>query len=474
MRRMWTRAGALCVLALGTSGLTAGGAAAQGQGQEDFSKRVLASGFENPWEVTYGPDGKLWVSEQDAGRVSRVDPESGRKTTLLRVRDLYLTDDPAAQDGMVGLALSPRVGKAAKGHVYVAYAYDADPDPDQLLRRMKIRRYTYARGARRLTEPKNLITGMPASNDHNSGRLVLGPDRKLYYTIGDQGNNQFDNVCTPIRSQDLPTAKQVADRDWQTYQGKVLRLNTDGSIPADNPTFGGVRSHVFSYGHRNAQGIVFGRGGLLYSVEHGPKSDDELNIVRAGGNYGWPHVLGYQDDQAYTYDNWSRSVGVPCPGLTYDNYVIPPSVPRQEESEWSSPDFVEPIRTFFTVPSDHPFDDPRCGDTPFVCWPTIGPSSVDIYTAGAVPGWANSLLITTLKHGTVYRLKLSADGRSTVGNLVPYWTTVNRYRDIALDPDGRTFYVATDQRGFARGSDGLPTRTLENRGVILRFRYRGG
>ena len=259
MRRMWTRAGALCVLALGISGLTAGGAAAQGQ--EDFSERVLASGFENPWEVTYGPDGKLWVSEQDAGRVSRVDPESGRKTTLLRVRDLYLTDDPSAQDGMVGLALSPSVGKAAKGHVYVAYAYDADPDPDQLLRRVKIRRYTYARGASRLTEPKNLITGMPASNDHNSGRLVLGPDRKLYYTIGDQGNNQFDNFCTPIRSQDLPTAKQVADRDWQTYQGKVLRLNTDGSIPADNPTFGGVRSHVFSYGHRNAQGIVFGPGG---------------------------------------------------------------------------------------------------------------------------------------------------------------------------------------------------------------------
>ena len=326
MRRMWKRAGAGCVLALGISGLTAGGAAAQGR--EDFSQRVLASGFENPWEVTYGPDGKLWVSEQDAGRVSRVDPESGRKTTLLRVPDLYLTDDPSAQDGMVGLALSPRVGEAAKGHVYVAYAYDADPDPDQLLRRMKIRRYTYARGASRLTEPKNLITGMPASNDHNSGRLVLGPDRKLYYTIGDQGNNQFDNFCTPIRSQDLPTAKQVADRDWQTYQGKVLRLNTDGSIPADNPAFGGVRSHVFSYGHRNAQGIVFGPGGLLYSVEHGPKSDDELNILRAGGNYGWPHVLGYQDDQAYTYDNWSRSLGVPCPGLTYDNYVVPPSVPR--------------------------------------------------------------------------------------------------------------------------------------------------
>jgi len=466
MKRVLTGLGVLCALL----GVMAGSAGAA----ERFSTRVLASGLANPWEVTYGPDGYLWVSEQDSGRVRRVDPDDGSKTTLLTVRDLYLTDDPQAQDGMLGLAVDRNVGRRARGYVYVSSAYDADPDRRQLARRVRIRRYTYERGARRLTEPVNLITGLPASNDHNSGRLVLGPDRKLYYTIGDQGNNQFDNWCTPIRSQHLPTPAQVADRDWQTYQGKVLRLELDGSVPRDNPRFGGVRSHIFSYGHRNAQGLVFGSAQRLYSVEHGPKSDDEVNLIRGGGNYGWPNVLGYNDDQAYTYADWSASLGAPCPGLDYDDYVIPPSVPQAKESAWSSPDFVPPVKTFFTVPNDHPFADRKCGEDRFICWPTIGPSSVDIYTANDIPGWSRSLLVTSLKHGTVYRMKLSADGRTIPADAVPYWTTVNRYRDIAIDPDGRTFYVATDQRGLGRDRAQRPTTDLSNPGVILRIRYTGG
>jgi glucose/arabinose dehydrogenase len=109
--------------------------------------------------------------------------------------------------------------------------------------------------------------------------------------------------------------------------------------------------------------------------------------------------------------------------------------------------------------------------TDFVCWPTIAPSSVDVYTAPAgVPGWADSLLVTTLKHGTVYRLKLDDRGEP-VGDLIPYWTSVNRYRDIAVKPDGRTFYVATDRRGLIRDRAGRPTRTPENPGAILEFRY---
>jgi glucose/arabinose dehydrogenase len=91
-------------------------------------------------------------------------------------------------------------------------------------------------------------------------------------------------------------------------------------------------------------------------------------------------------------------------------------------------------------------------------------------TAGGVPGWADSLLITSLKHGTVYRLKLSEAGEP-VGDLVPYWTSVNRYRDIAIRPDGRAFYVATDRRGLIRDRAGRPTRTAKNPGAILEFRY---
>jgi PQQ-dependent dehydrogenase (s-GDH family) len=462
-----TAIAATCSLAVAVLGATTGRADAG----EAFSSRVLASGLANPWEITWGPDGVLWVTEQDVGRVSRVRPSDGARRTVLEIPDVLLTD-PGAQDGLLGMALDPRWSSGRRHRrVYVAYAYDADPSPATVTGRVKIRRYTYRGG--RLTDPVELITGMPASNDHDSGRLAFGPDGKLYYTIGDQGANQFKNTCKPIRAQDLPTADQVSAGDWQTYQGKILRLNTDGSIPADNPVLAGVRSHIYSYGHRNAQGITFGPGRRLYSVEHGPRTDDELNLIRSGGNYGWPHVLGNRDLQAYTYANWSASRLVPCNAATYSDYVIPPWVPQQQESEWDDPAFTPPLRTFFTVPSDYRFVDPTCAapGTGFVCWPTIAPSSVDAYTtAGGVPGWANSLLITTLKHGTVYRLKLSETGEP-VGDLVPYWTSVNRYRDIAIRPDGRVFYVATDRRGLIRDGASRPTRTAENPGAILEFRY---
>jgi PQQ-dependent dehydrogenase (s-GDH family) len=476
--RRWLRrtVAAGSVLMVGLVGVT-GSARAAGSEPGFFSSRVLATGFGNPWEITWGPDGALWVTEQDSGRVSRVRPFDGAKTTVLEISELFHTD-AGAQDGLMGMALDPAWSRGRRRrHVYLAYAYDADPRPQTVDPRVKIRRYTASRDGTRLTAPVDLITGMPASNDHNSGRLAFGPDGKLYYTIGDQGANQFRNACKPIRAQHLPTADQVRAQDWQAYQGKILRLDRDGSIPSDNPVIAGVRSHVYSYGHRNAQGIVFGSGGRLYSVEHGPKSDDELNLIRPGGNYGWPHVLGERDDQAYTYANWSASRIVPCTALTYSDYVIPLWVPQARETQWSHPDFTAPMRTFFTVPSGFPFLDLKCAvpGTGFVCWPTIAPSSVDIYTAtrNGVPGWANSLLITTLKHGTVYRLKLD-DAQQPTGELIPYWTTVNRYRDIAIHPNGRTFYVATDQRGLVRNRAGLPTRTSENPGVILEFRYRPG
>jgi PQQ-dependent dehydrogenase (s-GDH family) len=473
----WLRAtlAASCVLVLGLAG--AAGSAWAGRSEPGFfSSRVLATGFANPWEITWGPDGALWVTEQDSGRVSRVRPSDGAKTTVLEISEAFHTD-ATAQDGLMGMALDPAWSRERRHRrVYLAYAYDADPGPRTVDPRVKLRRYTATRDGKRLTAPVDLVTGMPASNDHNSGRLAFGPDGKLYYTIGDQGANQFRNACKPIGAQQLPTAEQVRAQDWQSYRGKLLRLDRDGSIPADNPVIGGVRSHIYSYGHRNAQGIVFGPDGRLYSVEHGPKSDDELNLIRPGGNYGWPHVLGERDDQAYAYANWSASRIVPCSALTYSDYVIPLWVPQARETQWSHPDFTPPIRTFFTVPTRFRFPDPKCArGNDFVCWPTIAPSSADIYTAtrNGVPGWANSLLITTLKHGTVYRLKLD-DAQQPTGELVPYWTTVNRYRDIAIHPNGRTFYVATDQRGLVRNRAGLPTRTSENPGAILEFRYHPG
>jgi PQQ-dependent dehydrogenase (s-GDH family) len=303
----------------------------------------------------------------------------------------------------------------------------------------------------------------------------MGSDGKLYYTIGDQGRNQFQYACLPILAQSLPTAAQVTARDWTAYQGKILRLNLDGSIPADNPVLDGVRSHVYTYGHRNAQGIDFGPSGKLYASEQGPKTDDEVNLINAGGNYGWPRVAGFKDDQAYVYANWSASQGVPCTSLTYSDFVIPPSVPQQRETDFDDPAFVPPLRTFYTVSSTFNFQDPRCAENEwyFICWPTVAPSSLELYPARrAVPGWANSLLMPSLKDGTVYRMRLSADGRR-VGKPFPMWTSVNRYRDTAISHDGASVYVATDAAGLARDPSGRPTAALQNPGAILEFHYTG-
>jgi PQQ-dependent dehydrogenase (s-GDH family) len=193
------------------------------------------------------------------------------------------------QDGLMGMAFDPDFNNTR--YIYVAYMYDADPG-EELDRRTKITRFTYnSPEASTIGDPPDLIHGLSGSVDHNSGRMTFGPDGKLYYTIGDQGKNQFSLYCEPIRAQVLPTAEQVEAKNWSAYEGKVLRMNPDGSIPADNPVIDGVRSHhIFTYGHRNAQGIAVGSNSDLYIAEHGDKSDDEFNRLQAGRNYGWPNV----------------------------------------------------------------------------------------------------------------------------------------------------------------------------------------
>ncbi len=408
--------------------------------------RVVTTGLDGPYEITLGPDGFIWTTEKSGLRVLRIDPRTGEKHVAATITDAVHT----SQDGVLGMALR-------LPHVFLAYTYDSDPGP-ALQRRTKIVRFTAVDGL--LRDPVDVIAGLPGGTDHQSARLVLGPDTKLYYTIGDQGANQFSQMCQPIEAQRLPVAAEVRAKDWSAYRGKVLRLNLDGSIPADNPVLDGVRSHVYTYGHRNAQGLVFGPTGILYSSEQGPKTDDEVNVIARGKNYGWPHVAGYRDDKAYVYGNWSAAPD--CADLDYSDFVIPPSVPQTTESSWQS-SFVPPIRTFHTVPSSHDFTDEKCAEDEqwYICWPTVAPASLD-YARG-------SLLMPALKDGTVHRLRLSHDG-TRVTSVEPLFRTVNRYRDTAVSPDGKTVYVATDSVGQTRDADGKPTDVLANPGSILEFK----
>jgi PQQ-dependent dehydrogenase (s-GDH family) len=418
-------------------------------GPERFATKVVATGLENPWELLWGPDGRIWVGEQIGKRIIRINPTDGSKSVAAVIPDVMRT---ISQDGLLGLAFHADFLKnAGTDYLYVAMTY-ADAAVGGA-RRMKIRRYTYDARSETLGQPLDVIGGLPAGDDHLSGRLVFGPDRTLYLTIGDQGYNQLRLFCTPIRAQVLPTAAAVAARDYREYEGKILRINLDGSVPADNPTFGGVRSHVYTVGHRNAQGLAVARNGRMYASEHGPSMDDELNLIVKGRNYGWPHVAGYQDDRQYVYAQWSRSAPDPCSSLRFTEIVAPASVPQEQESVWKNPDFMPPLQTFFTVPAGYSVQ--RQG------FATIAPSGIDVYDipSGGIPGWSPSVLVTSLSRGSIYRVKLGPNGDQVVGPPSEYFKMATRYRDVLVAPDGRTIYASTD------------SNSTESPGAVMAFTY---
>jgi PQQ-dependent dehydrogenase (s-GDH family) len=428
---------------------------------EPFTLKVVTTGLLNPWEVAWGPDDYLWVSERTGKRVTRVNIADGTKTTAITIDEVFQNH---GQDGLLGMALHPGLRRGTgNDFVYVAYTYDADPGA-QLNRQGKIRRYTYDVASSTLRDPVDVITNLPAGADHLALRMAFGPDQKLYLSVGDQGANWLSQYCNLNRAQELPTAAEVQAKDWTKYQGKMLRLNLDGTIPADNPLVGGVRSHIYSYGHRNPQGLAFSADGKLYSSEHGPDTDDEFNLIEAGKDYGWPRVAGYNDDKVYVYASWAESAGVACASMPFHQTIIPPSVPQRKESTWSSPNFKPPLKTFFTMGAD--YDVLAQGSA------TIAPGGLEIYPQnGPIPGWGNSALILSLKSGLVYRVKLNADGSAATGEPTQHLKSTNRYRDIALSPNGRTIYLATDSAGSSTDANGRTVRQLANPGAIVAFTY---
>ena len=422
---------------------------------EAFTTRVVATGFEDPWEVTWGPDDYLWITERVGKRVVRVNPADGSRHVALAIDEVL---QELAQDGLQGMALHPQLLRGTN-HVYVMYTYDADAGSGTD-RRAKIRRYTYDPASQRLAEPVDVLTNLPHGPDHGASRIVIGPDNKLYASTGDHGSNFLAYYCEPIRSQELPTAADVAARNWRGYVGKILRLNLDGSIPDDNPLLNGVRSHVYTYGHRNPQGMAFGPDGRLYAAEHGQDTDDEVNRIEAGRNYGWPLIAGYKDDQYYTYANWSASTPTPCASLSYGRDV-PSTVPRIKESEVELSDFTPPLATFFTVPSTH--DARTQGNA------TAALAGLEVYSSPAIPGWNPSILVTGLMTGVVFRVSLATGAAAPL----TYFKAQDRYRDLAVAPDGRRIYAVTDAHGRVLTPTGEPTATLANPGALLEFTYTG-
>ncbi|MBI2888018.1 MAG: PQQ-dependent sugar dehydrogenase [Chloroflexi bacterium] len=226
---------------------------------------TVASGLEVPWALAFAPDGRLFFTE----RPGRIRVLVGGQAQGASVATLAVA--PVSEAGLMGLALDPAFQR--NGHLYVMYTYR---DQGRQLRN-RVTRLTERSG--RAGDERVLLDNLPGANIHDGGRLKFGPDGKLYITMGD--------AAQPALAQRL-----------DSLAGKVLRLNPDGSIPPDNPYPG---SPIYSFGHRNPQGLAWHpTTGTLYSTEHGPVGNDEVNLIQAGANYGWPEAQGLAGDPRFT------------------------------------------------------------------------------------------------------------------------------------------------------------------------------
>jgi len=407
---------------------------------EVFTVRTVIANQRMPHDLVYSPDGNIWYTERFAGTVSFVNPATGGKTIVLSLGSKMVL--VSGQDGLMGLALHPQF-KQGSPYVYISYTYQS---LSSTVRKTRIERYTYDSVSQKLVSPVTVLENIPGSNDHNSARIAIGPDLKLYYSVGDMGAGQFDNATSTENAQNI-----------NVYEGKILRLNTDtipgGSwIPGDNPfTNNGQPTAVYTWGHRNPQGLVWGNVNgvnILYSSEHGPYSDDEINVIERGRNYGWPEVAGFCDG------NYN--------GHTIGNFNV-----VNEQANCTLLNVKEPMRSIF--PSENP---PTGGDN--MTWPSMAPSGTEFYGSTAIPGWQNSLLVATLKAGTILRYKLSNDGLSIISDTINYFRGLGRFRDVVVSPDGLKIYVACDSSGSTSGPTGNVTTTPANPGSILEFTYSAG
>ena len=428
---------------------------------EPFSVRTVNTTYQlnSAWELTYGPDDSLWVTENSSYLVDRINPQTGGKTQLINLsskRDFNTSLSSWPQGGLMGLALHPSMysewPNPSKPWVYLAYVYHnvgcftaKNGQDSGCFFKTKIVRYTYDRSTHSLSNPETIIQNLNGSTDHNSGRLTIGDvggTPYLFYTIGDMGTGQFKNLHRTNRA-------QLRD----TLEGKVLRFNLDaiGSasnpqnwIPNDNPFVdaNGNSTAVWSYGHRNAQGLAFGSNGILYSSEQQDMSDDEVNIIEEGRDYGWPLVSGYSDGN---YDGWK---------LANMNVV-------SEEQDSINYNLRAPIYTLYTTANPGPLY-----GTSNSTWPTVACSSLEVYENYVIPTWNRSLLIPSLKAGQVLRLKLSEDGKSVMGmTSIAAMNLYNkaRLRDLCVSPDGLKIYVSCD----------MSSQSATYKGKILEYTYTG-
>jgi glucose/arabinose dehydrogenase len=331
---------------------------------------LVVEGFDSPWGMAFLPDGSLLVTER-AGKLYRI--VDGDVAAVRGVPDVW----DNGQGGLLDIELHPMFDKPEKNWVYLTFSSpleDGEPGRGANTALMRARLKD-----NQLVDQQLLFKALPnyPESRHFGSRVVFDREGALYVTIGDRGDRD-----------------QVQRLD--NYRGKTIRLNDDGSVPADNPFVGDSNTpdEIWSTGHRNPQGLALQPGtGLLWSHEHGPKGGDELNIVRKGINYGWPLI---------TY------------GVNYSGT----SITRQT----AAPGLEQPV----------------------IHWtPSIAPSGMAFITGDTYEGWRGNLLVGSLKFRQLRRLQI--DG-TQVTHQETLLDGIGRVRAIEQGPDG-LIYIATESPG---------------------------
>jgi glucose/arabinose dehydrogenase len=217
---------------------------------ESRQVRTIVTGLSVPWGVAFLPGGDALVSERTTGRILRISRDGRRRRVVTRMPGV---DTSSGEGGLLGLAVSPRYARDRW-----VYAYFTSASDNRIVR--------FRLGGR----IRPVLTGLRRGAIHNGGRIAFGPDGKLYAGVGETGDTTLA-------------------QNRRSLNGKILRMNPDGSVPSGNPFPGSL---VWSYGHRNVQGLAWDRRGRLWATEFGQNEFDEVNLIRKGGNYGWPEVEG--------------------------------------------------------------------------------------------------------------------------------------------------------------------------------------